>query len=140
MENDMENMNQEDARTYTGSKAPKSAGKAAKGLGKGAKGLKSGAKRHKRVLKNNIEGVTKPAIRRLCRRGGIRRIGSNVYATSRAIITNFLTDVVKDSIVYTEHSKRKTVTPYDVVNALKRKNMAYYGGGFTEPNHKERPN
>ena len=35
------------------------------GLGKGGKGLgKGGAKRHRKVLRDNIQGITKPAIRR----------------------------------------------------------------------------
>ena len=39
--------------------------------GKGGKGLgKGGAKRHRQILRDNIRGVTKPAIRRLARRGG----------------------------------------------------------------------
>ena len=38
------------------------------GRGKGGKGLgKGGAKRHRKVLRDNIQGITKPAIRRLAR-------------------------------------------------------------------------
>ena len=45
------------------------------GRGKGGKGLgKGGAKRHRKVLRDNIQGITKPAIRRLARRGGVKRI------------------------------------------------------------------
>nr|P80738.2 RecName: Full=Histone H4 [Blepharisma japonicum] len=43
--------------------------------GKGGKGLgKVGAKkRHsRRVIRENIQGITKPAIRRLARRGGVK--------------------------------------------------------------------
>ena len=40
------------------------------GRGKGGKGLgKGGAKRHRKVMRDNILGITKPAIRRLARRG-----------------------------------------------------------------------
>ena len=39
------------------------------GRGKGGKGLgKGGAKRHRKVLRDNIQGITKPAIRRNARR------------------------------------------------------------------------
>lgn len=41
------------------------------GRGKGGKG---GAKRHRKILRDNIQGITKPAIRRLARRGGVKRI------------------------------------------------------------------
>ena len=30
----------------------------------------TGAKRHRKILRDNIQGITKPAIRRLARRGG----------------------------------------------------------------------
>ena len=46
------------------------------GRGKGGKGLgKGGAKRHRKVLRDNIQGITKPAIRRLARRGGGKGAG-----------------------------------------------------------------
>ena len=49
------------------------------GRGKGGKGLgKGGAKRHRKVLRDNIQGITKPAIRRLARRGGVKRISGYV--------------------------------------------------------------
>ena len=53
--------------------------------GKGGKGMgKVGAKRHsKRSNKASIEGITKPAIRRLARRGGVKRISSFIYDDSR---------------------------------------------------------
>jgi len=35
---------------------------------------KSGAKRHQRVLRDDIQGITKPAIKRLARKGGVVRI------------------------------------------------------------------
>ena len=71
-------------------------------------------------LKATIMGVTKPAIRRLARRGGVKRLSAMIYDESRLIIRNFLQSIIRDSITYTEHSKRKTVTALDVVHALKR--------------------
>ena len=53
------------------------------GRGKGGKGLgKGGAKRHRKVLRDNIQGITKPAIRRLARRGGVKRISGYVPCNS----------------------------------------------------------
>ena len=50
------------------------------GRGKGGKGLgKGGAKRHRKILRDNIQGITKPAIRRLARRGGVKRISGLIY-------------------------------------------------------------
>ena len=50
------------------------------GRGKGGKGLgNGGAKRHPKILRDNIQGITKPAIRRLARRGGVKRISGLIY-------------------------------------------------------------
>ena len=82
---------------------------------------KAGAKRlTTKSLKATIMGVTKPAIRRLARRGGVKRISTFIYDDTRAVLKSFLESVVKDSVTYTEHARRKTVTALDVVYALKR--------------------
>lgn len=81
------------------------------GRGKGGKGLgKGGAKRHRKVLRDNIQGITKPAIRRLARRGGVKRISGLIYEETRGVLKVFLENVIRDSVTYTEHARRKTVT------------------------------
>jgi histone H4 len=100
-----------------------------KGGGKGGKGLGKGAKRHKKVLRDNIQGITKPAIRRLARRGGVKRISGLIYDESRTVLRTFLENVVRDAVTYTEHARRKTVTATDVVYALKRQGRTLYGFG-----------
>ena len=64
--------------------------------------------------------MTKPAIRRLARRGGVKRISALIYEESRIVLKTFLEHVIKDSVTYCEHAKRKTVTALDVVYALKK--------------------
>jgi len=102
-----------------------------KGSGKGGKGYgKVGAKRHaKKAIRETILGITKPAIRRLARRGGVKRISALIYDESRNVLKNFLEAVIKDSVTYCEHAKRKTVTALDVVYALKRQGRTLYGFG-----------
>src|SRR5690606_23319676 len=100
------------------------------GRGKGGKGLgKGGAKRHRKVLRDNIQGITKPAIRRLARRGGVKRISGLIYEETRGVLKVFLENVVRDAVTYTEHARRKTVTAMDVVYALKRQGRTLYGFG-----------
>jgi histone H4 len=100
------------------------------GRGKGGKGLgKGGAKRHRKVLRDNIQGITKPAIRRLARRGGVKRISGLIYEETRGVLKVFLEQVIRDSVTYTEHARRKTVTAMDVVYALKRQGRTLYGFG-----------
>eukprot|EP01057_Protomagalhaensia_wolfi_P004287 Protomagalhaensia_wolfi_Nauph_80__4286@NODE_4374_length_583_cov_829_277574_g3492_i0_p1_GENE_NODE_4374_length_583_cov_829_277574_g3492_i0NODE_4374_length_583_cov_829_277574_g3492_i0_p1_ORF_typecomplete_len109_score6_77CENPT_C/PF15511_6/2_8e32TAF/PF02969_17/9e18CENPS/PF15630_6/1_7e05CBFD_NFYB_HMF/PF00808_23/5_9e05Bromo_TP/PF07524_13/0_0001TFIID31kDa/PF02291_15/0_0011Histone/PF00125_24/0_0011TFIID_20kDa/PF03847_13/0_0019UPF0137/PF03677_13/0_11_NODE_4374_length_583_cov_829_277574_g3492_i0173499 len=100
-------------------------GKAGKGLGKAG----AGVTRHRKVLRDNIQGITKPAIRRLARRGGVRRISATIYEEIRNVLKVFLENVIRDSVTYTEHAKRKTVTAMDVVYALKRQGRTIYGFG-----------
>ncbi|POW13435.1 hypothetical protein PSHT_07695 [Puccinia striiformis] len=107
------------------------------GRGKsGGKGLgKGGAKRHRKILRDNIQGITKPAIRRLARRGGVKRISGLIYEEPEVSLKCshspqiFLENVIRDSVTYTEHAKRKTVTSLDVVYALKRQGRTLYGFG-----------
>ena len=100
------------------------------GRGKGGKGLgKGGAKRHRKVLRDNIQGITKPAIRRLARRGGVKRISGLIYEETRSVLKVFLENVIRDAVTYTEHGRRKTVTAMDVVYALKRQGRTLYGFG-----------
>ena len=95
----------------------------AKGKGKG------GAKRHRKILRDNIQGITKPAIRRLARRGGVKRISGLIYEETRGVLKVFLENVIRDAVTYCEHAKRKTVTAMDVVYALKRQGRTLYGFG-----------
>ena len=88
-----------------------------KSTGKGKSGKSYGA------------GITKPAIRRLARRGGVKRISHNIYEETRNVLRGFLENVVRDAVVYTEHARRKTVTAMDVVYALKRQGRSLYGFG-----------
>ncbi len=104
------------------------------GRGKGGKGMsygtkQFGAKRHRKVLRDNIQGVTKPAIRRLARKGGVKRISGLIYEEVRGVLRQFLIDVIRDATTYTDHARRKTVTALDVVFALKRQGRTLYGFG-----------
>ena len=84
--------------------------------------------------------MTKGAIRRLARRGGVKRISclskllsripmpsesilmltpfsrvATVYEETRGVLKVFLQNVLRDAVVYTEHRRQKTVTAMDVV-------------------------
>ena len=101
-----------------------------------------------RLLLTSTTGITKPAIRRLARRGGVKRISGLIYEETRGVLKIFLenvsppstsfllyssdlfdSQVIRDSVTYTEHAKRKTVTSLDVVYALKRSGRTLYGFG-----------
>ncbi|XP_074919539.1 histone H4-like [Chelonoidis abingdonii] len=97
------------------------------GRGNGRKGLgKEGAKRHREVLRDNIQGIMKPAIRRLARGGSGKHILALIYEETHGMLKVFLENVIHDAVTYT---KRKTVTATGVVYALKRQGRTLYGFG-----------
>jgi len=103
-----------------------------RGRATGGKGLSSEEKkpkRHRKVLRDNISGITKPAIRRLARRGGVKRLSGLIYEETRGVLKVFLEHVIRDAVTYTEHARRKTVTAMDVVYALKKQGRTLYGFG-----------
>ncbi|AOW06434.1 histone-fold-containing protein [Yarrowia lipolytica] len=73
------------------------------------------------------KGINKPTIRRLARRGGVKRISSNIDPDSRDIVKDVIKQVLGDALFYTHHARRNTVTGVDVVHALKRQGRPLYG-------------
>ena len=59
----------------------------------------------------------------------MKRISALIYDEARMVLKGFLEQVIKDSVTYCEHAKRKTVTALDVVYALKRQGRTLYGFG-----------
>ena len=108
--------------------AAKGKGKAGAGKGGGGKGTaKGGSKRHKKVFRDTIKGITKPAIRRLARRAGVKRISGQVYEDSRTLLKVFVDSVVYYSLMYKDCVERKTISLKDVVMALKRRGNMLIG-------------
>lgn len=107
----------------TGKNSTTSGKTSGKGSGKVAAKRKAAARSTKPVM----EGITKGAIRRLARRGGVKRIAFQVYEYSREVLINFMDRLLRDALTYTEHSNRKTVTNMDVILAMKRQGKALLG-------------
>lgn len=59
--------------------------------GNGGKDLgKGGEKRHGKVLRDTIQGVKKPTITHLARRGGVKHINNLIYEEMRGVLKFFL--------------------------------------------------
>ena len=100
------------------------------GWGKGGKGLgHSKVRRYRKILRGHAywPGLTKPAIRRLARRGGVKRISGLIYEEIRMVTKIFLENIIKDSVTYMEYANRKTITVMDIIYALKRRGTTFYG-------------
>lgn len=116
-------------------------------------------------LSSHLQGITKPVIRRLARRGGVKRISGLVYEETRGVLKVFLENIIRDAVTYAEHGRRKLLqVPHsmlgvhnlqpkgkidhpdylllhpnpqamDVVYALKRSGKTLYGFGGPKKIH-----
>jgi len=93
--------------------------------GVAAKGTAS--KRVKKVLKENSRGITRGSIRRLARRGGVKRISGQLYEEVRGVLSAFVDKIVSGAVAHTELAKKTTVSATHVVQSLKREGKLLYG-------------
>ncbi|KAG5980207.1 Histone H4 [Claviceps digitariae] len=91
------------------------------------------AKRHRKILRDTIQGITKPAIRRLARRGGVKRISAGIYDETRTALKERLEAVLRLCVMYVEYRQAKTVTVHDVIYALRRFGKPIYGFEYDAP-------
>ncbi|UNI21601.1 hypothetical protein JDV02_007576 [Purpureocillium takamizusanense] len=87
----------------------------------------TGAKRHRKILRDSIKGVTKPAIRRLARRGGVKRISAGIYPEIRLALKTRLETILNICDTVVEYRQAKTITVNDVIFALRKIGRPIYG-------------
>jgi histone H4 len=86
----------------------------------GAKGVD---KKPKRAIKARVgisdllEGITKPSLRKLARRAGIKRISSTFYPAGRNLLNHNLTELLYNAITFAGCADRKTIQRDDILNA-----------------------
>ncbi|KAE9416096.1 hypothetical protein Angca_004076, partial [Angiostrongylus cantonensis] len=79
------------------------------GRGEGGKALgKGGKKRYHDILGENIQAITKPAIRHLARRGDVRRISELIYEEIHEVLKVFLEKVIRGTVTYCDHARTKS--------------------------------
>ncbi|KAJ7176223.1 histone H4 [Mycena crocata] len=92
---------------------------------------KGGRFRHCRRLRPvSLDGVTKPALRRLARRGGVKRALNPMYPDVRSAVKRYLEGLVRDTVLHTESRWSSTVSSADVVHAMRRSGKSLYGYGI----------
>lgn len=81
----------------------------------------------RKIYRNHVFGVTKGNIRRLARRGGVKRLSTLMYEEVRGLVTIYLRKVIQDAIWYSEHRQSRTIIVNDVIFALKKNGETLYG-------------
>jgi histone H4 len=67
-------------------------------------------KKHRKILRDNIQGITKKALLRILRTSGVKRVNSGCFEVGRTLIVEYITPILKTAIICTEHGRRKTVS------------------------------
>lgn len=85
------------------------------------------------ILEKNLQ---KPALRRLARRGGVKRISAGIYHSARKYTQIWLEKILEDVDTYAGHrggkeDRRPIIKPIDIVRALKHNGRTIYGYGGT---------
>jgi len=80
---------------------------------------------HRKIYRDNIQGVTKNAIQRMMYTAGITRAGGLCYEETRGIIKVKLEDIIYKIIIYLEHLRKKTVDEYIVAHCVTPKLYTY---------------
>ena len=89
----------------------------------------------KNIYRDNICGISRPALQRLLRRAGVKRINNLVYEKLRDVMKNYMENIIKNIIVFVEHDKRKTIQKEDLAAALEM-NGVFLAAGLN-PNTKK---
>jgi len=101
-------------------------------LGKGS------AKRRRRLVRDTIQGITKPAIKRLAERAGVLSLNGLCYEETRGIMKYYLENIMHDAIVATKHRRARTVSPKDVLFAFEQRGInIVYSSESDKPKHKK---
>ncbi|KAJ7854268.1 hypothetical protein B0H14DRAFT_2353809, partial [Mycena olivaceomarginata] len=80
-----------------------------------------------------LPSITKPDIRHLLRRGGVKRTSGLMYQETRGALKIFLSQLIRDAVTYTDHrpmDHRTTLSAKDVVCGLRHSGKTLYGFGI----------
>ncbi|CAD8145345.1 unnamed protein product [Paramecium pentaurelia] len=76
---------------------------------------------------NKSKLISNGDIRRLARRGGVKRISSDVYELSKLYMKLYISNILRDSMIYANYSGRATILADDICRAAKRAGQTAIG-------------
>ena len=88
-----------------------------------------GARRHRKVLRDNIQGITREHIQLLAARAGITALSELCHEELRGVLKVFMEKSIRQMVNSVEHRRSRTVQLLDVLTAAKVHNSTLYGTG-----------
>ncbi len=89
-----------------------------KGNAKKPKKIRKVVEQTDKMEKTTISGITHPAIRRMARRAGVKRLRGVVYPATQDKLIAYLDELTRGAVIFTKMGGRKTVTAPDVGHML----------------------
>ena len=90
-----------------------------------------GQKKVRKVLRDNIRGVTRPALKRLLHRAGVKLSSNLVFEEARNLLKAYMNHSVADIVTIANYARRKTVKPSDVRAGLAMSDQDLVAGWST---------
>jgi len=78
----------------------------------------SGTVRHRRVLRDNIQGITKPALTRLARTAGVKSMSGQMYDELRAVMKLRMEQVLESADIVRASRRAKTFNEEDIIQGI----------------------
>lgn len=93
------------------------------------KSKRTSAQKRPRVLRGNVEGLTKGAIKRLAHKGGVKTISGLIYEDSRGIIKVYIEKIVEAAVKLTQHARKIVISREDVLESARVNGYPIYTFG-----------
>lgn len=78
------------------------------------------ARHFKRNHDTPFLGLTRAALRRMAYRAGCKRLDNKVYDLLRRVVEVYVTGILSETIIETNHARRRTLTRADLGHTLRR--------------------
>lgn len=79
---------------------------------------KKAAPRQRKLLRDNIQGISKPSLRRILLKAAVRRVEGSVYDNLRALIKDDVEKILKASLSNMQGDHRKTLVVRDASRGI----------------------
>lgn len=70
------------------------------------------------ILRDNIQGLTKPAIQRLAHKAGVKAVSGLIYEETREILKVDMENIIRVAVTNMNARKAKTVSVEDIAHAI----------------------
>jgi histone H3/H4 len=92
--------------------------------------------KNRKILRDNIEGLSNAAIMRLAHKAGVKSLSSLIYEEMRGVIKVFLEKMIENALTFCQHHKRTTIQRFDIIEAARVNGYPILSHGEEAPNKK----